>query len=99
MVETGAPAAATSDAGSVISVTLSASVTLPQMPEAVLPIPSLLDNDLYKFTMGQVAHDYAQRATVRYRYINRDKREFRPGFANELRAHVDALADLKLTDD
>jgi nicotinate phosphoribosyltransferase len=59
-------------------------------------IPSLLDNDLYKFTMGQVTHDFTE-AVVRYRFINRDKREFRPGFADELRAHVDAMVDLKLS--
>jgi nicotinate phosphoribosyltransferase len=60
-------------------------------------IPSLLDNDLYKFTMAQVAHDFPG-AAVRYRFINRDQRAFRAGFADELRQHVDAMADLRLTD-
>src|SRR5687768_11424171 len=59
-------------------------------------IPSLFDNDLYKFTMGQVAHDFPG-ATVRYRFINRDRRPFRDGFAAELRQHVEAMADLRLT--
>jgi nicotinate phosphoribosyltransferase len=59
-------------------------------------IASLLDNDLYKFTMGQVAHDYAE-ARVRYRFINRDARPFRATFAQELREQVDAIADLRLT--
>jgi nicotinate phosphoribosyltransferase len=59
-------------------------------------IPALTDNDLYKFTMGQVTHDFPQ-AVVRYRFINRDRREFRPGFAGELRTQVDARADLTLS--
>ncbi|CAA9415650.1 MAG: Nicotinate phosphoribosyltransferase [uncultured Phycisphaerae bacterium] len=59
-------------------------------------VTSLIDNDLYKFTMGQVTHDFAE-AVVRYRFINRDRRPFPPGFADELRAHVDAMADLRLT--
>jgi nicotinate phosphoribosyltransferase len=61
-------------------------------------IPALTDNDLYKFTMGQVTHDFAE-AVVRYRFINRDRRPFRAGFADELRRHVDAMADLRLTAD
>jgi nicotinate phosphoribosyltransferase len=59
-------------------------------------IPALTDNDLYKFTMGQVTHDYAD-AVVRYAFINRDRRPFPPGFAELLRSHVDAMADLRLT--
>ena len=59
-------------------------------------IPSLLDNDLYKFTMGQVTHDFADVA-VRYKFINRDRRPFPPGFADALRGHVEAMADLRLT--
>ena len=62
------------------------------------PLPSLLDNDLYKFTMGQVAHDYPD-ARVRYRFINRDNRPFRPSLGNELLAAVDAMAGLSITDD
>ena len=62
------------------------------------PLPSLLDNDLYKFTMGQVVHDYGD-AIVRYQFINRDRRPFRPGFAAELRKAVDAMAGLALRDD
>jgi nicotinate phosphoribosyltransferase len=60
-------------------------------------LPSLLDNDLYKFTMGQVTHDYAN-AVVRYQFINRDHRAFRDGFADELRAQVNEMATLRLTD-
>lgn len=61
-------------------------------------LPSLLDNDLYKFTMGQVAHDYGD-AIVRYQFINRDRRPFPTGFGNRLRAAVDQLSDLRLTTD
>src|SRR5687768_6309361 len=59
-------------------------------------IRTLTDNDLYKFTMGQVAHQFPE-ALVRYRFINRDRRPFRPGFEQELRAQIDAMSDLRLT--
>ena len=59
--------------------------------------PSLLDNDLYKFTMGQVALDYPS-ARVRYRFINRGRTPFRDGFNSELRASVDAMSKLRLND-
>jgi nicotinate phosphoribosyltransferase len=59
-------------------------------------IRAVTDNDLYKFTMGQVAQHYAD-AVVRYRFINRDRRPFRPGFDRDVRHHIDAMADLRLT--
>src|SRR4051812_5006781 len=75
-----------STAGSVTSVT-----PVSYEPLMFPIIRSLLDNDLYKFTMGQVAHDYAN-AVVRYRFINRDRRALPVQFAPELRAQVDAMA-------
>ena len=46
--------------------------------------------------MGQVTHDFNE-ALVRYRFINRDRRPFPPGFAAELTAHLEAMSDLRLT--
>lgn len=54
--------------------------------------------DLYNYSMGHLAHRWPE-ARVRYRYINRDRaHRFRDGFARELRAQIEALAELTFTD-
>ena len=61
-------------------------------------IHSLLDNDLYKFTMMAAVWSRYRSARVCYRFINRNPRDrFPNGFASRIQAQVDALADLTLT--
>ena len=62
-----------------------------------LPLPSMLDNDFYKFTMQQGVVRLFPGAKVRYEFINRGKHQFPPGFAQALREAVDAMTGLKLT--
>ena len=51
-------------------------------------IKSLLDNDLYKFTMGYAVGKLFPNAKVRYTFILRSKVGFPEGFANELRQQI-----------
>ncbi len=67
-----------------------------QSPEGV--VKSILDNDYYKFTMQNAVIKLFPYASARYSFINRGKTEFPDGFAEVLRAEVDKLADLKLTE-
>lgn len=60
---------------------------------------SLLDNDFYKFTMQQAVVKLFPRAKARYRFINRGKHIFPPRFAEALQASVNAMANLKLTNE
>lgn len=61
-------------------------------------ITSILDSDLYKFTMQQaIAHHYP-RIEVEYEFINRNKTPFPAGFDQRLRQAVDAMRDLVMTD-
>lgn len=60
-------------------------------------LPSLLDNDFYKFTMQQGVIRLFPSARARYQFINRGKHAFPPGFAEALREAVDAMASLQLT--
>lgn len=57
-------------------------------------VRSILDNDLYKFTMQNFAMKLFPGEIVRYTFINRDRRQFPKGFAGRLRAIVHAMADL-----
>ena len=59
-------------------------------------IPSILDNDFYKFTMQHAVIKLFPYAKARYQFINRGKHEFPEGFADHLRKAVDAMAKLKL---
>jgi nicotinate phosphoribosyltransferase len=61
-------------------------------------LPSILDNDFYKFTMQQCVVKLFPRARARYAFINRGKHVFPEGFAQALQASVDAMAALQLTD-
>ena len=60
-------------------------------------ISSLLDTDLYKLTMAQVAFNQFPEAVVTYEFVNRGKTPFTYEFACRLQDQVDAMADLRLT--
>lgn len=62
-------------------------------------IDSLLDNDLYKFTMQQAVHSLYPRAEVRYEFINRGETKFPDNFHKLLRHQVEKMSDLKLRPD
>src|SRR5689334_22316177 len=65
-------------------------------PTAV-SLPSILDNDFYKFTMQQAVINLFPKAKARYRFINRGHHRFHHGFAEALRASVAAMKDLRLS--
>ncbi len=60
-------------------------------------IKSLLDNDLYKFTMQYAVVKLFPNAKVRYTFILRSKVGFPEGFANELRQQISFMEGLRLT--
>ncbi len=60
-------------------------------------IHSILDNDLYKFTMQLAVVKKFPRAKVRFEFINRGKDPFPEGFAEELRRQVFAMQNLQLS--
>ena len=60
-------------------------------------IKSLLDNDLYKFTMQYAVVKLFPNAKVRYTFILRSKIGFPEGFANELRQQISFMEGLRLT--
>ncbi len=61
-------------------------------------IQSILDNDLYKFTMQHAVIKRFPRAKVRYEFINRGNTKFPDGFAEQLRKEVYKMQDLKITE-
>jgi len=61
-------------------------------------IYSILDNDLYKFTMQQAVLELFPDAVVEYRFKNRGTHRFPPEFLSLLRAEIDKMADLRLTE-
>lgn len=63
----------------------------------MVQLSSILDNDFYKFTMQQCVVNLFPKAKARYAFINRGKHLFPDGFADALRASVDAMAGLKLS--
>ena len=65
--------------------------------ENPLRLPSLLDNDFYKFTMQHGVMKLFPKAKARYQFINRGKHSFPEGFAEKLRQAVDAMAGLRLS--
>lgn len=67
------------------------------MQHSPLTLPSILDNDFYKFTMQQCVVKLFPKAQARYQFINRGKHVFPEGFADALRRSVDAMSELGLT--
>lgn len=64
-----------------------------------MPVTSLLDTDLYKFTMGNFALRVLPDTVVRYSFVNRDRRQFPQDFARHLRAAVEEIGRLSMTDE
>ncbi len=62
-------------------------------------LKSILDNDLYKFTMQHAVINLFPRAKAQYTFVNRDNREFPEGFAKALQHEVDNMQNLFLTKD
>jgi len=60
-------------------------------------IRSILDNDLYKFTMQNAVCKLFPRANVKFEFINRGKTVFPKGFDRKLRREIEKMADLRLT--
>lgn len=60
-------------------------------------ISSILDNDLYKFSMQNAVLKLFPTTKVRYSFILRSKVQFPEGFAEELRKQIWHMKDLKLT--
>jgi nicotinate phosphoribosyltransferase len=60
-------------------------------------IKSIIDNDLYKFTMQNAVIKIFPRAKVRYQFINRGKTDFPEGFAEQLRKEIAKMSELALT--
>lgn len=59
-------------------------------------IKSLLDNDLYTFTVGQVAFKLFPTARVKYKFINRSKTKFPDNFVEELKHQLQLMQNLRL---
>jgi nicotinate phosphoribosyltransferase len=60
-----------------------------------LIIKSLLDNDLYKFSMGAAVFQMYPRAWVKYKFIDRGKAEWPEGFVEKLRFQVGRMSELE----
>jgi nicotinate phosphoribosyltransferase len=64
---------------------------------SMVSLPSILDNDFYKFTMQQGVVKLFPRAKARYRFINRGRHSFPAGFAGALKASIHSMEGLSLT--
>jgi len=62
-------------------------------------IQSILDNDLYKFTMQQAVHMLYPRAQAQYEFFNRGKTPFPEGFALKIKDEIEKMVDLRLSPD
>jgi len=62
-------------------------------------ITSLLDSDLYKFSMMNFALNLFPEDIVTYKFKNRGKHRFNQKFIIELQKQINYLADLKLTNE
>ncbi len=62
-------------------------------------IKSILDNDLYKFTMQNAVMKLYPHSKVKYKFINRGKDNFPKGFKQKLEEKIEQLARLNLTSD
>lgn len=62
-------------------------------------INDFIDNDLYKFTTMNAIQKKFPNAEVVYRFVNRGKTKFPEGFDKALRAEVDSMANLSLSEE
>ncbi len=62
-------------------------------------IQSILDNDLYKFTMQQAVQILYPRAQAEYEFTNRGATPFPHGFSQRIRQEVEKMARLSLSQD
>jgi nicotinate phosphoribosyltransferase len=62
-------------------------------------INSLLDNDLYKFTMQNAAMKLYPHSKVKYKFINRGGDNFPKGFNRRLQERINQFVELQLTKD
>lgn len=62
-------------------------------------IQSILDNDLYKFTMQYAVFKLFPRLKVRYKFIDRNKLSYPDGFDEKLKDQLVLMEDLFLTKD
>ena len=60
-------------------------------------ITSLLDSDLYKFTMQQAVLHLFPQAVVTYRFKNRGKQRFDDNFLKKLKRHIFLMSQIQLT--
>lgn len=60
---------------------------------------SILDNDLYKFTMQNAVIKIFPRAKVKYKFINRGNTNFPENFGAELRKRIQEMSKLEMQDD
>lgn len=60
-------------------------------------IKSILDSDLYKFTMQNAVCKLFPRVNVRNEFFNRGKTPFPKGFDKKLRKEIEKMANLRLT--
>lgn len=66
------------------------------MPGVRPIITSLLDTDMYTFTVGQMVFWNYPELIVGYEFVNRGYTPFPEGFANKLRVQIEMMADLSL---
>lgn len=60
-------------------------------------IQSILDNDLYKFSMQQAVHMLYPRAQVTYAFINRGETPFPDGLGRQVRLEIEKMSLLRLS--
>ena len=60
-------------------------------------IKSLLDNDLYKFTMQNAVMKLYPHSRVKYKFFNRGSNDYPKGFAVKLRERINGFSNFKLT--
>lgn len=65
----------------------------------MIQIQSILDNDLYKFSMQQAVHMLYPRAEAQYEFINRGQTPFPDGFALKVKDEIKKMAVFKLFPD
>lgn len=62
-------------------------------------LPSILDNDFYKFTMQHAVIRLFPYAKTRYQFINRGMHLYPENFGQKLKEVINSMADLRLSDD